>query len=148
VAALAEGRRVDLDAVRDAYARLASRHDLMVVEGAGGLLVPAATGSTMADLAGELGLALVVVARASLGTINHTLLTLEAAEARNLAVAGVVISHADGPLSVPDDANLAELRRALGPRLAGELPPLAPGEEPAEDALDVVGLLQALAASW
>jgi len=56
--------------------------------------VPIAPGVLMADLAARLALPLLVVARASLGTVNHTLLTLEAARARRLAVAGVVLSRA------------------------------------------------------
>jgi len=130
VAAEAEGREVDLDAVRAAFASLAARHEALIVEGAGGLLVPAAKGTSMADLARELGLPLIVVARASLGTINHTRLTLEAAEARALPVAGVVVSHADGPLTPADAANLDALRHHLGPRLLAEIPPLPPGKNP------------------
>lgn len=145
VAAAAEGREVDLHAVRHAFATLASCRDLVVVEGAGGLLVPVGAGATMADLAGEMRLPLVLVARAALGTINHTRLTLEVAGLRNLPLAGVVISHADGPLSAPDAANLGELRRELGDRLIGEIPPLGPGESPADDALDAGALLHALA---
>jgi dethiobiotin synthetase len=130
VAAEAEGREVDLDAVRAAFAILATRHEALVVEGAGGLLVPAAKGASMADLARELGLPLIVVARASLGTINHTRLTLEAAAARSLPMAGVVISHADGPLPPADAANLDALRHHLGERLLAEIPPLPPGKTP------------------
>ena len=87
----------------------------------------------MADLAAELGLPVLLVARAALGTINHTLLSLEAIEARGLPLAGVAISHAAGLLSDADDKNLVALREALGPRLAAELPPLADGEEHALD---------------
>ncbi len=157
VAAAAEGRSVDLAAVRAAFARLAARHAWLVVEGAGGLLVPTsaasskaggraasrrrAKSSSMADLALSLGLPLVVVARAALGTINHTLLTLEAAAARGLDVAGVVISHAAGPPSAADAANLGALREALGAGLVGEIPPLAPGRPPPPGALDLDALL-------
>ncbi len=144
VAAEAEGRRVDAGAVLDAYDRLAAAHPLLVVEGAGGLLVPAAVDLSMADLAAELGLPLVVVARAALGTINHTLLTLEAAGARGLPVAGVVISHTDGALSDADAANLGALRRALGEVLAGEIPPLPEGSLPPAGCLDLARLLPAL----
>ena len=142
VAAAAEGRRVELDAVRRAFAALAARHDCLVVEGAGGLLVPAAEGVSMADLAGELGLPLVVVARASLGTINHTRLTLEAAAARRLALAGVVISHGSAPLTAAERENLAALRAELGSRLVGEIPTLAPGELPDPRCLDLDALLR------
>jgi dethiobiotin synthetase len=141
VAARAEKRTVDLEHVRRTFERLAARHDCVIVEGAGGLLVPAAAGTTMADIARQLRLPLVVVVRAALGTFNHTLLTLEAAAARELHVAGVVISHASGPISAADAANLDALRCVLGPRLIGELPPLAPGSAPAAQAIDLDALL-------
>jgi dethiobiotin synthetase len=142
VAAASEGRSVEMEPIRDAFARLRRRHEWLVVEGAGGLLVPAARGLSMADLSQELELPLLIVCRAALGTINHTLLTLEAAEARNLPVAGVVISHCGGPLSEADQANLQALRDALGPRLAGEIPPLGEGELPADQSLDLDALLE------
>jgi len=94
VAARAEGAVVDVDEIARAYARLAADADFTIVEGAGGLLVPVAPGLLMADVAARLMLPLLVVARASLGTVNHTLLTLEAARARRLAIAGVVLCRA------------------------------------------------------
>jgi len=130
VAAAAEGRIVDLAGIRAAAARLRARHAFLLVEGAGGLLVPLTASYSMADLAGELGLPLLVVARAALGTINHTLLTLEAAERRGLPLAGVVISHASDSLPDAELRNLAALRGALGPRLVAELPYLPVGEAP------------------
>jgi dethiobiotin synthetase len=142
-AAAAEGRQVDAGRIQAAFARLAARHELMVVEGAGGLLVPLTATSCMADLARELGLPLIVVARGALGTINHTLLTLEAASSRGLAVAGVVVSHGSGALGAADAANLATLRGILGSHLVGEIPPLAPGEGPGPGALDVDAILAA-----
>ena len=90
VAAELEGRHVHLEPIVNAYRRLATLHETVLVEGVGGLLVPIRDDVMVADLAGRLGLPLLVVARAELGTINHTLLTLEAAERRNLEVRGVV----------------------------------------------------------
>jgi dethiobiotin synthetase len=143
VAAEAEGRCVDLAAIDAAFARVTARHEFVVVEGAGGLLVPAAERTTMADLAGRFGLPLVIVARAALGTINHTLLTLEAAAVRGIPVLGVVISHADGKLSDADRMNVQALREGLGRRLIGEIPPLPSGVEPALGCVDVRGMLSA-----
>ena len=143
VAASAEGRQVEVWAIRRAYERLSTRHDCVVVEGAGGLLVPASEEHSMADLARELDLPLLIVARAALGTINHTLLSLEAAVARGLSVAGVVISHADGRLSGADEANLEALRQALRGSLVGEIPPLKSGETPLPNAVDLDRLLDA-----
>ncbi len=142
VAAAAEARAVDLAAIEAAHARLATRHAWLVVEGAGGLLVPAARGASMADLAARLAHPLVVVARARLGTLNHTALTLEAARRRGLRVAGLAISHADGALCPADAANLEALRADPGAPLLGEIPPLAPGQQPPQDALDIDALLQ------
>jgi dethiobiotin synthetase len=142
VAAAAEAREVDLGVIEAAHARLAARHAWLVVEGAGGLLVPAARGASMADLAARLGHPLVIVARARLGTLNHTALTLEAARHRGLAVAGLVICHADGALCAADASNLEALRDAPGAPLLGEIPPLAPGQHPAENVLDIDALLQ------
>jgi len=140
VAAAHEGREVDLAVVDAAWTVLSARHESMLVEGAGGLLVPATAALTMGDLADRFGLPLLIAARGALGTINHTRLTLEAAERRGLEVAGVVISHATGRLSDADAANLAELRAALGKKLVGEIPPLAPGAlpDPAAIAIDAL----------
>jgi dethiobiotin synthetase len=86
------GTPLDLDRLA-AAARVAARgHDLLVVEGVGGLLVPLNDTASIRDLAQALRLPLVVAARPGLGTINHTLLTLEAARAAELHVAAVVLT--------------------------------------------------------
>lgn len=89
--------------------------DLMIAEGVGGLLCPIADAATVADLAVALDYPLIVVARRGLGTLNHTLLTLEAARRRGLRIAGVVL-NADGPDSNPlaEATNPVELARWLG----------------------------------
>jgi dethiobiotin synthetase len=76
----------------------------------------------MADLALRLDLPLLVVARAALGTINHTRLTLEVAERRGLPVLGVVISHTAPDAPEADRANLELLIEELGPALLATLP--------------------------
>ena len=70
----------------------ARAHELVVCEGVGGLLVPITPGYLVRDLAVDLGLAVVIAARPGLGTINHSLLTVEAARAAGLHVAGVVMT--------------------------------------------------------
>jgi dethiobiotin synthetase len=72
--------------------RAAEVDEVTVVEGVGGLLVPLASGEDVSDLAAVLGLPLIIAARPGLGTINHTLLTLEAARHRGLAVTAVVLT--------------------------------------------------------
>jgi dethiobiotin synthetase len=137
VAAAAEHRPVDLAAIDRAFADISATSDFTVVEGAGGLLVPISEGVCMADLAARLGLPILIVARAALGTINHSLLTLEAAAQRRLPVIGVVISHCEGALPPADQQNLGALRAALGDRLIGEMPHFGKGELPPSGALDV-----------
>jgi malonyl-CoA O-methyltransferase len=92
----------------------------IVVEGAGGVLVPIGAGRTMADLMRHLGLPVVLVARGSLGTINHTLLSLEALRARGLVVAGVVINGAD------QDGNGDAIARLGDTRILGVVPRMEP----------------------
>ncbi len=121
VAAAAEDRCVDLARVHEVYEDLALQHDWMVVEGAGGLLVPTTDDATMADLARDLDLPLLVVARAALGTINHTRLTLEEVTRQGIDLVGVAISH-DHVISDADAANLDCLRQWLGERLLFEVP--------------------------
>ncbi len=107
-----------------AYWRDVRGAEVMVVEGVGGLLCPLAEGITVADLAVRLDYPLVVVARRGLGTLNHTLLTVEAALSRALRVAGVILNGSEPTADpVAEATNPAELARRLGrvPILA-ELP--------------------------
>ncbi len=92
------------------------RADALIVEGVGGLLCPIAEGWTVADLATWLDYPLLVVARRGLGTLNHTLMTVEAALIRGLRVAGVVLNGST-PTTDPiaEATNAGELARRLGP---------------------------------
>lgn len=95
VAAGLENRPVDLEAIFDAYRRLAADKDVdaIIVEGIGGLLCPITDDFWVAHLARLMRLPVVVVTRPNLGTINHTLLTLHAARSAGLDVAGVVVNR-------------------------------------------------------
>lgn len=127
VAAELEGRAVDVDLLVEGVARArAAAPDLLLVEGAGGLLVPLTAHLDMAGFAVQLGLPLLVVARDGLGTINHTLLTLEAAARRGLTVAGVVLNAAlPGTPRRDAERNALEISRRGSARLLGILHPLA-----------------------
>lgn len=93
VAAERAHRPVDLRAIFEAYANLEGAADCIIVEGVGGLLCPITDDFWMIHLAKMMKLPLVVVARAGIGTIDHTLLTLHAARSAGLTVAGVVINR-------------------------------------------------------
>lgn len=134
VAAQREGVRLDPGVVVAAYRALAARYDLVVVEAAGGAAVPFSDGVDMAGLAGLLDLPVVVAMRPGLGTINHTLLTLEALHRRGLTVLGTVIS------GYPDDPGLDALTNP--PLLARISPVPLLGVIPHDPVIDVdAGLL-------
>jgi dethiobiotin synthetase len=86
------GRPVDPGALRAAIQAASGGGEVLIVEGVGGLLVPLSDRYSVRDLARDVALPLILVARPGLGTINHTLLTLEAARAEGLPVAGVVLT--------------------------------------------------------
>ncbi len=92
----------------------AARAEVAVVEGVGGLLVPIGPGFSVRDLAADLGLPLVVAARPGLGTINHTLLTLEAARAAGLRVAAVVLTPWPAEPSAMERSNRETIERLGG----------------------------------
>ena len=85
-------RRLDPETIRVAVRRAKQGERVLVVEGVGGLLVPLTDGYDVRALARDVGLPLVIAARPGLGTINHTLLTVEAARNADLAIAGVVMT--------------------------------------------------------
>jgi len=96
VAARLEGTTIDGGQLRSAARWWQGRVDLLLIEGVGGLLCPLTETETVADLAGDLGYPLLIVARLGLGTINHTLMTVQTARSRGLAVAGIILNDLDG----------------------------------------------------
>ncbi|WP_406693438.1 dethiobiotin synthase [Singulisphaera sp. Ch08] len=115
-----------LQGVRDALGWWSERADVMVVEGVGGFLAPLADRMTVADLAKALDYPLLIVARRGLGTLNHTLMTVECAQRRGLRVAGIVLNRSEPGVEGADLAeatNAEELARHVGPiGILGELP--------------------------
>ncbi|MEU1820924.1 dethiobiotin synthase [Streptomyces abikoensis] len=131
-------RRAGLAPVRPAEIVRAARelaltHDLVLIEGAGGLLVRLdEEGSTLADVAGLLDAPVLVVAQAGLGTLNVTTLTAEALAARGLRRAGVVIGSWPATPDLAMRCNLPELPEAAGAALLGALPEGAGSLAPAD----------------
>ena len=121
IAAARAGTPIAFDIVLAAVAELRARTDALVVEGAGGFLVPLSETRTGADLAVALGLPLVLVVGMRLGCLNHALLTAEAIRARGLVLAGWIANRVDPAFLCPDE-NLAYLSTHLGAPLWADLP--------------------------
>ena len=118
IAARRAGRRLDFESLARRCESAAAAHDLTLVEGSGGLLVPLDEERDFADLALCLDASLAVVVRPGLGTLNHTALTLEAAERRGLEVPLLICSGASPDPDVVEAENLrflAALREARQP---------------------------------
>ena len=115
-AAMIEGRTADLALVRGKFAELRASHAAVIVEGAGGWLVPVTRDFSMADLAAEFALPVLVVAANRLGVINHTLLTVAAIRASGLKCAGVILNQVQPPAD--DDAAVVTNAGVLGELLA------------------------------
>lgn len=146
-AAHAEGLSLSLSELKAAFVAVSQVADFVLVEGAGGVLVPIARDLMMIDLPAAFGLKALVVSRDALGTVNHTLLTLEALRARNIPIAGLVFSaSSDQPGSLE---NLEAVATHGGIEPLGRLPflPQASDHElarAAEDHLDLDRLLSEL----
>lgn len=101
-----EKRRVSIKKIIRCYELLRKRHEFLIVEGAGGLLVPVTEKFLIADLIKKMNLEIVIVARAGLGTINHTLLTIEAAKSRGIGIVGVIFNqNSKGKITICEKDN-------------------------------------------
>lgn len=121
-AARMEGIRIRPERIEKACERIRSRCSFLIVEGAGGVLVPVTERLFMADLMARFALPALVVARAGLGTLNHTLLTVSFLQGRGIPVVGVVLNDVDGKKDLAKKTNAALLRRLLPVPVLGRLP--------------------------
>lgn len=121
LAAERAGTRIDIHHLVACQRELAKRADAMVVEGAGGFLVPLTPEHTGADLAQALGLPVLLVVGLRLGCLNHALLSAEAIRARGLTLAGWVANRIDPSMAAADE-NIAFLRQRLGAPLLADIP--------------------------
>lgn len=127
-AAALEDTHIDPVSLENSLRELAGGKDFVIVEGAGGLMVPMRGGYLTADFVRQLGLPLLIVAGTRLGTLNHTLLTVFAAQAMQIPVAGIILN------GMPAKPNRAEqeaphlLAMTASADLLGVLPELPGGE--------------------
>ena len=122
VAAELAGRRIDSGRIAEHFRRQAASHDVVIVEGAGGLLVPLHGRYAFADLAVELRLPVVVVVGSKLGALNHALLTFECAQARGLPLLGYILNHPSPDSDLAIQTNARTLAGLTDVPCLGQLP--------------------------
>ena len=127
IAAAGEGVSFDLDHIESCLEQIRSQSGITVVEGVGGFRVPLSDTQDTADLALELDLPLVLVVGMRLGCISHTLLTVEAIQARGLRLAGWIANQID-PAMRHVAANLEALQSRIAAPLLGHIPHLVPAD--------------------
>lgn len=113
---------IDIDHLLAVYREISAKHDITLVEGAGGLMVPLVPSFTFADFARVGKLPLVVVAANKLGVINHLLLTLEHASCKGLRTIGYVLNQVTAELSLAAETNREVLSGLTGVPCLGEIP--------------------------
>jgi len=139
-AAAAEGREISVSEIEHHLHGIATRADLMVVEGAGGLMVPLREGIMMIDLIERLGYPTLIVARTRLGTINHTLLSVHALRSRSVTIAGIVLSASGSDIGPEEAYTPSDLARLAGDIPVVVLPHVPPGER--SDPLAVATIME------
>jgi dethiobiotin synthetase len=122
VAAMLEHVNIDINMVDKIYHSLAKSHDLLVIEGAGGVLVPIKENFFFADLIQKWNAPTLIVSRLGLGTINHTLLTNHLLKERGIKVIGVILNNTDGLGDLPAQTNPDILRKYLDVPVLGIFP--------------------------
>lgn len=123
LAAERAGVSIERERIRVAFDELLRRHEILIVEGVGGLLAPIAPDCFVADMAAEMGLPLLVVTRWGLGTLNHTLLTVSEARRRGLEIIGLIVNECvDREHGVAETTAPGELRRMTNLTVLAQIP--------------------------
>jgi dethiobiotin synthetase len=123
LASTLESVDIDIEWIIEVYRELCKRHDYLVIEGAGGILVALKERFFMGDLIKMVGVPLVVVSRPTLGTLNHTLLTVNYAKSQNIPVKGIIINYRrDWKRRIAEETNPRELEKLTGINILGEIP--------------------------
>ncbi len=106
---------VDFEKINKAFADISGNYDVVIVEGIGGLLVPITKNYSVIDMAKDFNLPLIVVSRPSLGTINHTMLTVNYAIKEGLRVAGIIINYSQPPENTLAETTNPEIIKQISP---------------------------------
>jgi dethiobiotin synthetase len=142
-AATVEGRRLYLAEIEEHIRAVVANADFTVVEGAGGLMVPIQGKHMIIDLIRRLGYPALLVGRTRLGTVNHTLLSLNAMKHYEIAAAGIVLSCSEGPTGPEEEYTPTDLSK-----LADDVPIVVLPHMDEEDAEDSSKIAELMAVSW
>ncbi len=122
-ACLLEGVDLDLSVISENFLKISNRHSLTLVEGVGGLVVPLTRTQMLTDLIKELNLPLILVSRLSLGTLNHTLMTVRIANQLGLSIKGIIFNQSQAGEISKVEAGCPEIIKELsGVDILGTLP--------------------------
>lgn len=123
VAAGLEGTKISMSRIMKAFQTLNRRHEFLIVEGAGGVMVPLTKEVTFLDLAQVMRIPVLIVARPGLGTINHTLLTVAALRTRRIPMAGIVINYAQAQAQgIAEKTNPTTIEKISGVQILSSVP--------------------------
>jgi dethiobiotin synthetase len=120
-AGLLENKTVDVEAARQGFFSLAARFPHVLVEGAGGWEVPLTNRTSMADLATDLAIPIIVVVNNKLGCLNHTILTVRNIQARGLVCAGIILNYAQDERDLASISNRMVLEQFLNVPVLAEI---------------------------
>lgn len=121
-ASIKEGKKIEIKKILTAYKKLAEKHSFMIVEGAGGLLVPITEHLDVVDLILAMKLPVLLVARAGLGTLNHTRLTIEYGKNRGILFVGIILNQAQPQKTLADQSNPLILSHKIDVPIIGSVP--------------------------
>ncbi len=126
VAADIEKKPVDLNAIKNSFKKLSEKYESVIIEGIGGLLVPITKNYSVVDFIKEFNLPVIIAAKPGLGTINHTLLTLNCALENNINVAGIIINYNQPSQgTIAENTNMQAIKELSSVPVLGSFPYLA-----------------------
>lgn len=122
LAAGCENKEIDISRIKDSFKLLSSKFDFVIVEGAGGALVPVNQKMLLIDIARQLKLPVLVVAQNKLGAINHILMTIEVLKHRKMKILGIIFNNARGQDKLVLKDNPDIVKKITGQNILGVLP--------------------------
>lgn len=122
LAAEAEGKIIEPAKIKDSFIKLTKKFDTVIVEGIGGALVPFNRNNLVIDIARELDLPVIIVAKNKLGAINHTLLTIEALRARDMKITGLIFNSCEAEEKIIAEDNPRIINNLTDQQILGNLP--------------------------